>query len=271
MKLNKKVVDLISEGFKANTLKNLTESQIDKLYERVVKKEPKEQTTKLVQTKVTTGEPGKPVQVNPDPTKPKITAMAQGNRTIVKQETSEGKKKKVNPWAVCRSQQNKVGKKKMTDDEVESCIKKLKKEKTMKENLFIEKKILNLVEKYTTPKMSKKEFLSILENEETKTKEPKVKPGTKTPPKEKPHDPFKPAPHKQPKPKAKKEVDEQSPATTKPPKEAPTKPGTKSPTREKPHDPFKPAPHKQPKPKAGKGKGLPEMLKFKSLGIKFKK
>ena len=83
-------------------------------------------------------------------------------------------------------------------------------EEKLDENLFIEKKILNLVEKYTSPKMSKREFLSILEASETKEKpDVKEKPGTKTPPREKPHDPFKPAPHKQPKPKAKKsEVDE---------------------------------------------------------------
>jgi hypothetical protein len=234
MKLNKKVIDLISEGFKANTLKNMTESQIDILHKRISeskKEEQKEQAgvQQKTQTLKTTTIPAM-VAKNQGVTvanKGKVNVKADNAGNVSVSEIGESdKKSKNNPWAICRAQQNKVGKDKMTDDEVESCIKDIKKknkEKTMKENLFIEKKILNLVEKHIQPKMTKKDFLTVLENEDTKTKEPKVKPGTK------------------------------------------------SPTREKPHDPFKPAPHKQPKPKAGKGKGLPEMLKFKSLGIKFKK
>lgn len=44
-------------------------------------------------------------------------------------------KAKNNPWAICRGQQNKVGKDKMTDAEVESCILKMKKEHGIGENI----------------------------------------------------------------------------------------------------------------------------------------
>ncbi len=88
---------------------------------------------------------------------------------------------------------------------------------------------------------------------------------------EKPHDPFKPSPHKQPKPKAeKKETKEAVMDAPAKPREKPTvKPGTKTPPKPKPFDPFKPDPNKQPAPKAGTKK-LPEWLSFKSMGIKLK-
>jgi hypothetical protein len=273
MKLNSKIVDLISEGFKAETLKKMTDTQLNNLHERIVKKEPKEQvpqsgvSKKRVSADVTS--------IKPDAARRGVNMQVAGKNVQLQQspsgdisfkEIAERKsKEKNNPWAICKGQQKKAGKQKMTDDEVESCIKQVKKqnEKTLKENLFIEEKILNLVDKYTLPKMSKKDFLSVLEAETKEKPDVKEKPGTKTPPKEKPEpfDPFQPAPHKQPKPQA-----GNAPAK---PKEAPTKPGTKTPPKEKPapFDPFQPAPHRQPKPQAK----LPKQLTFTALGIKFKK
>jgi hypothetical protein len=254
MKLNKKVVDLISEGFKANTLKNMTESQIDILHKRISesnKKEQKEQSGVVKQTKTVTT------------TKiPRNVAQTQGvdiaNKGMVNVKTdtagnvnvAELSERKVNPWAVCTDS---VGRK--DKQKYERCVQDVKKknkgnldlgeEKNLKEDLFLEEKILNLVKNYIEPKISKKEFLSVMESEETKTKEKpdvKEKPGTKSPTREKPFDPYKPAPHKQPKPKAKVK---------------------KSETKEEVMD----APVKN----RIKSKGLPQMLKFKSLGIKFKK
>jgi hypothetical protein len=237
MKLNKKIVDLISEGFKANTLKNMTESQIDILHERITnrkKKEQKEQagvtqTEKMVKT---TRIPRTIAQTQGVDVSNKgmVNIKTDSSGNVVATELSERKKnkKKINPWAVCTSSVGRDDKEKY-----ERCVKDVKRknkgnldlgeEEKIKENLFLEKKILTLVEKHIQPKMTKKDFLTVLENEDTKTKEPKVKPGTKTPPKE------------------------------------------------KPHDPFKPAPHKQPKPKAVRQKDLPQKLKFNSLNIKFKK
>jgi hypothetical protein len=254
MKLNKKVVDLISEGFKANTLKNMTESQIDILHKRIFeskKKEENESVTRNVQ-QTTMGKAEFETQAQKGVSG---TITRQGDQyTITKgqQAESKNKKRKVNPWAVCTDSVGREDKEKY-----ERCVQDVKKknkgnldlgeEKKLKEDLFIEQKILNLVEKHIQPKMTKKDFLTVLENKDTKTKEPKPKAN-----KEETNEVVMDAPAK--------------------PKTAPTtKPGTKTPPKEKPHDPFKPAPHKNPKPKAGKGKGLPEMLKFKSLGIKFKK
>lgn len=47
----------------------------------------------------------------------------------------EGEEVKNNPWAICRGQQKKVGKDKMTDAEVESCILQKKEEFNIDENI----------------------------------------------------------------------------------------------------------------------------------------
>jgi hypothetical protein len=199
---------------------------------------------------------------------------------------SKNKKKKVNPWAVCTSS---VGRK--DKEKYEACVQDVKrknkgnldlgKNKNLEEELFLENKILNLVQKYVEPKMTKKDFISLIESKkdsdtETKPKETPTKdPGTKTPPKKEPFDPFKPDKKKQPNPKAtekkhKSKTNESSPAPTTKPKETPTKdPGTKTPPKKEPFDPFKPSPEKNPNPKAEK-KRIPDWLSFRKLGIKFK-
>jgi len=187
-------------------------------------------------------------------------------------EMSESKKKQEpNPWAICHSQ---VGPKKTR--KFERCVRAVK--DAIKENknpfdVILENKILSLVEKHLNPKMTKGELMSLLgkkivSESGTKEKEAPVKdPGTKTPPKPKTKDPFKPEPHKQPNPKAKKETKEA--VMDAPVKEPKVKPGTQTPPKPKTKDPFKPEPHKQPNPKAKKK--IPSWLTFNNLGIKFKK
>jgi len=181
------------------------------------------------------------------------------------------KKQEPNPFAICHSQ---VGPKKTP--KFERCVRQVK--QSMKENknpfdVILENKILSLVEKHLNPKMTKGELMNLLGrkivNESgTKEKEAPVKdPGTKTPPKPKTKDPFKPEPHKQPNPKAKKETKEA--VMDAPVKEPKVNPGTKTPPKPKTKDPFKPEPHKQPNPKAKKR--IPSWLTFNNLGIKFKK
>lgn len=213
MKLNKKVVDLINEGFKAKTLKSLSDRQLNQLHEKVCKKkEPKEAVTKTSTT--TTFNLNDPIDTDKanaalakngadaDIRNKKINVTNMNGQNPV--EMGENKNSKNNPWAICTASVGRKDKKKF-----EKCVKDVKKKNKGKieENLFLEQKILNLVQKYIHPKMSKKDFMSaVLENAEptTKPKEPTTKPGTKTPPKEKPFDPFKPEPHKNPKPKARK-------------------------------------------------------------------
>jgi hypothetical protein len=120
---------------------------------------------------------------------------------------------------------------------------------------IIERKIIQLVEKHLTPKMTKQDFLNLVK--EQGTKEAPVKTPVKTPTKPKKDNPYQPK-HK-PAPKA--EVKEQGT------KEAPVKTPVKTPTRPKPFNPYQPK-HK-PAPKA-ENKDLPEWLSFTSLGLKLK-
>lgn len=120
----------------------------------------------------------------------------------------------------------------------------------------IEKHIMRLVEKHITPKMSKQDFLKLIEGDtKTAPAKPKVNPGVK------PKHPFQPDPNKKGAPKAKKhEMDEDT-------KTAPAKP--KVSPGVKPKHPFAPDPSKQGAPKATK-KELPSFLKFNQLGLKTK-
>ena len=126
----------------------------------------------------------------------------------------------------------------------------------------LEKRIVRLVEKHITPKMSKKDFLSLVSEQGTKEKE-RTKEKEKTKEKERgtPYSP-KPGPAKAPK-AHKHEVDEQDVAPSKPRiKEPVTKPN-------KPGTPYSPKPGPAKAPKASKGE-LPSWLSFKSIGIKLK-
>jgi hypothetical protein len=120
---------------------------------------------------------------------------------------------------------------------------------------IIERKIIQLVEKHLTPKMTKQDFLNLVK--ESGTKEAPVKPKEKEKEKEKERfNPYQPK-HK-PAPKA--EVKEQGT------KEAPVKPKEKEKEKER-FNPYQPK-HK-PAPKA-QNKDLPEWLSFKSLGLNLK-
>ncbi len=73
----------------------------------------------------------------------------------------------------------------------------------------IEKRIMNLIEKHITPKMSKKEFLNLVKEQGTKTapSRPGVKPDVDTPTRpSKPATPYQPKPGVKPAPKAKRAV-----------------------------------------------------------------
>ena len=179
---------------------------------------------------------------------------------------------KKNPWAICTSSMGLEGRDRDSYSESEKkkferCVKDVK--KSVKEGkdpiqTILESSLGKLVEKHLSPKMTKKEFISVLEEggfirkaiknnlfqPDSKMDKPIGKLYTLT----------------------KKEAMEQSP-TTAPPK---VKPGT----TEKPGkmDPFKNPKH-QPKPKAGKNMvddnpkapvtKIPDYLTFDQLGITF--
>ena len=302
MKTNK-YADLVKFGLKPKTLMSLNESEINRLHKnlienkkRVTKEETKQTVVQSTYDTSNADDQKKLAQkgVKVDPTTKKIT-LNNGSKSVPKNdvikdgEMKESKSKKddygkINPWRICHSQ---LGPKKTP--KFERCVKAIKQSMNEGKNIFsviLENKILSLVEKHLNPKMTKGELMSLLGKkiviENTKEKEAPVKdPGTKTPAKPKTKDPFRPEPHKQPKPKAEdekpkpranykktetKEFVMDAPAPTKKPK---VDPGTKTPTKPKTKDPFKPEPHKQPNPKAGRK--IPNWLTFNNLGIKFKK
>jgi hypothetical protein len=115
-------------------------------------------------------------------------------------------KKENNAWAICHSQ---VGPKKSR--KWERCVKQVKKQLEEGKNpvsLFLEEKIMKLVESHLPPKITKKDLMNYLvEAEPAVAPKPGVKepkPGTKNPPKIKPGHPGKnPNPKVNPAPKAK--------------------------------------------------------------------
>jgi hypothetical protein len=133
----------------------------------------------------------------------------------------------------------------------------------------LEKKISNLLEKHLPAKMSKKDFINLInyknnilesskETAPVKTP-PKVKPGTKP---NTPDTPYKPKPGVKPAPKAEKNemVENETAPVKTPPK---VKPGTKPNT---PDTPYKPKPGSKPAPKAKKN-NMPSWLTYSSIGL----
>jgi hypothetical protein len=259
MKKNKLAFKLIDMGLKAETLANLTESQLRLLYNKLNegKKETKEQITQLT-------EPSKPLyKVGPKggnlPPSPKGYSMKKNTDGTMSATPNEGemkeekkKSKKYNPWAICTASVGRDDKEKY-----EKCVMDVK--KSIKEgkdpiNLFLEEKIVSLLEKHIQPKISKKDFLQMISETETapaKPKVPVVEPGKK------PKTPFSPKPGVKPAPKAEtKEQDTAEPIVK--PKTPKTKPKT----------PFSPKPGVKPAPKAGK-KSVPTWLKWDNIGLNF--
>jgi hypothetical protein len=260
MKKNKLAFKLIDMGLKAETLANLTESQLRLLYNKLNegKKETKEQITQIT-------EPSKPsYKVGPKggnlPPSQKGYSMTKNtdgtmSATPNEGEMKEGKKKskKYNPWAICTASVGRNDKKKY-----ERCVMDVK--KSIKEgkdpiNLFLEEKIVSLLEKHVQPKITKGEFLQMISETETAPSKPKEKEKDK-----KKKGPFEIDREKpKPAPKAKKETNE---AETAEPIVKPKTPTTK------PKTPFNPKPGVNPAPKAGK-KSVPTWLKWDNLGLNF--
>ena len=258
MKKNKLAFKLIDMGLKAETLANLTESQLRLLYNKLneqpapnVVKQQKTVTSYTIPTNAETEIPtgGKNVVVSTKGGKTSVTPM--------ESEMKEGKKKtgkkKYNPWAICTAQVGRKDKKKY-----ERCVMDVK--KSIKEgkdpvNLFLEEKIVSLLERHLQPRITKKEFLEMIS--ETKTAPAKPKEKQKDKERKGPFD----VPKVKPAPKAKKQTNEAETETAEPivkPKTPTTKPKT----------PFSPKPGVKPAPKAGK-KSVPTWLKWDNLGLNF--
>lgn len=278
---NKKVASLLSKGIKFDTLKMLNETQIDTLYNAVIKEQSAVDAAKTVSAELDSArektiqlrqalvgeedleeddvdniEPFKgqqtqdPKQVGPstdDGMDNYQDGMDEGEVT----EKFRSKAQQGYFFAKCEEEGPKSKWCKMAD-EFAADTKNWKKlpEKVKNEEIRqIEESLVSLVKKYVSETITKKDLMNLLE--QPGTKEAPVKTPTRTKPERK--TPYQPK-HK-PAPKA---------ADT---EVAPTrvKPGTKEkPDRKTPYQPK----HK-PAPKAGK-KGLPEFLKFNTLNIQFR-
>ena len=231
-----------------------------KLYKKLNegKEESKEQVTPVTKTSLKIGTGGGSLPPNPKGYNVSKTTTGEVMATPKESEMKEGKKKskKYNPWAICTSTVGREDKKKY-----ERCVMDIK--KSVKEGrdpseLFLENKIVSLLERNIQPKISKKEFLDMIQESETTVKPEKttVKPGEKT------KTPYKPKEGVKTVPKAKSsgkvETKEQSSPTIAPPKE---REKTKTPST-----PYKPKPGVKPAPKAGK-KSVPSWLSWDGLGI----
>lgn len=259
MKTDNAAFKLMDMGFKAETLASLTESQLVKLYNKLNegKKETKEQVTPVTKTSLKIGTGGGSLPPNPKGYNVSKTTTGEVMATPKESEMKEGKSKskKYNPWAICTST---VGRK--DKNKYERCVMDVK--KSVKEGrdpseLFLENKIVSLLERNIQPKISKKEFLDMIKESETtvKPKVPTVKPGETT---KRPSTPYNPKPGVKTAPKAKVEANEQGSPTIAPPKE---REKTKTPST-----PYKPKPGVKPAPKAGK-KSVPSWLSWDGLGI----
>lgn len=262
MKTNVKALELIEKGLSSKTVSKLTESQIEVLHSKIVSEQNVTQTQQTVtKTKIPTsvaqkGTPvtidGKRVEVKSDPTGVELTKMTE----------EDDEDSKNNPWAICHKQ---LGPKK--NAKFESCVKQVK--KSLKEgknpiSLFIENKIMQLVETHLPPKITKQDLVKYLSEAEPAVAPagPKTKPGTKEPPspvKTPSHPGKNPNPGVKEAPKAKKkneEVSENSPATA--PAGPKTKPGTKQP----------PSPVKTPShPGKNPNPGVKEAPKAKNIDV----
>ena len=265
MKVNKKALELIDKGLSANTVKKLTESQINTLHSKLFtevtmvsqadtptitklksEKKPFEVYEKDGEVKETDD-----VEVTTDPNKeietqdPKQVGPSSddgfGDETDGMGMFEE--KRKPNAYAICHSQVGPKRKRKF-----ERCVKSVEKQLEEGKNpvsLFIESEIIKIVEKNLPPRITKGDLMKYLSEANsplTAPAKPTTKPDTK--PGTRPSHPGKnPRPGEEIAPKA-------AEPTTAPSKPI-TKPGTKPTTR--PSHPGKnPRPGEEIAPKAGK-------------------
>ena len=265
MKVNKKALELIDKGLSANTVKKLTESQINTLHSKLftevtmVSQADTPTITKLKSEK-------KPFEVYEKDGEVKETddveVTTDPNKEIETQDPNQvgpssddgfgdetdgmgmfEEKRKPNAYAICHSQ---VGPKRTR--KFERCVKSVEKQLEEGKNpvsLFIESEIIKIVERNILPRITKGDLMKYLSEANsplTAPAKPTTKPDTK--PGTRPSHPGKnPRPGEEIAPKA-------AEPTTAPSKPI-TKPGTKPTTR--PSHPGKnPRPGEEIAPKAGK-------------------
>ena len=203
MRINKKVISLLEGGFSMQTLRGLSDNNINYLYTKLMK----EQTTQTKGSISTKNEP-KAKQL-----------VAQGyNVRLEKKEMGEAKKKSQpkNPFAICTAQLKKeFGTSERSEwtkpqlKKYERCVMDVKgqSKKSMKEaniiDSFIEDQLSKMVESHLNPKITKKDLLIHLREQDAPTTKPVVKPAKPTTKPTRRDNPFiNPNPKVNPDPKA---------------------------------------------------------------------
>ena len=235
MKINKKVITLLEEGFSMQTLRSMSDNNINYLYSKLMK----EQITQAKGSIITKNEP-KAMQL----------ASKGYNVRLEKKEMGEAKKKSKNPWAICTAQLKKeFGTSERSEwtkpqlKKYERCVMDVK--KSIKENSipidnFIENEMDRMIESYFQPKITKGELLLHLREQDAPTTKPIVKPAKPTTKPTRRDNPFiNPNPKVNPDPKANTETK---------PVVKPAKPTTKPTRRDNPF--INPNPKVNPDPKA---------------------
>ena len=198
MKINKKVLTLLEEGFSINTLKGMSDNNINYLYSKLLG----EQSTTTKGSISTKNEP-KAMQL-----------AAKGyNVRLEKREMGEAKKSKSNPWAICTAQLKKeFGTSERSEwtkaqkNKYEKCVMDVKgnSKKDMKESnmidSFIEDQMNKMVESKLRPQITKKGLLNHLKEQAPDTKpvvkpaNPKIKPSRRDNPFQNPRPKINPMP-----------------------------------------------------------------------------
>lgn len=220
MKTNLKALELIERGLSSKTVSRLTESQIDVLHNRMIVEAITQSTTTSYNIPTSDLDKGASVPTPPTGKKMVIQKTPTGVKATPTEEVTESNKDtKDSPFAICTAQLGKEFKTTKRSEwsskqtaKYERCVKDVK--KSLKEgknpvSLFIENKIMQLVETHLPPKITKQDLVKYLSEQQPATapvKDPKTKPGTKEPPspvKTPSHPGKNPNPKVNPSPKAK--------------------------------------------------------------------
>ena len=186
MRINKKVIQLMQEGFSLETLRKMSDKNIDFLH--------KKSMSEQVQTPVVNIPKTNQQAINSAKMKKQVFATYENKEK--NGEMIEGKKGGKNPWAICTAQLKKeFGTSERSEwtkaqkNKYEKCVMdvKGKTKKDMKEanmiDSFIEDELLKMVESYMSPKITKRDLLKQIKEQAPDTKpvvkpaEPKIKPS----------------------------------------------------------------------------------------------
>jgi hypothetical protein len=179
MRINKKVIQLMQEGFSLETLRKMSDKNIDFLHKKLMSEQ--------VQTPVVNIPKTNQQAINSAKMKKQVFATYENKEK--NGEMIEGKKGGKNPWAICTAQLKKeFGTSERSEwtkaqkNKYEKCVMdvKGKTKKDMKEanmiDSFIEDELLKMVESYMNPKITKRDLLKQIKEQAPDTK-PVVKPA----------------------------------------------------------------------------------------------